>query len=65
MPPTILSIIHSFHEGMQAGVRVASAVTNCFEVQNGLWLGCTMTTTHFSIYLNAMVTRWHKGLRIG
>ena len=39
--PTMLSIIRSFHEGMQAGVRVGSAVTNCFEVRNDLRQGCT------------------------
>jgi len=32
VPPTMLNIIRFFHEGMQAGVRVGSAVTNCFEV---------------------------------
>ena len=51
MPPTMLSIIRSFHEGMQAGVRVGSAVTNCFEVRNGLRQGCTMAPTLFNISL--------------
>ena len=55
MPPTMLNIIRSFHEGMQAGVRVGSAVTNCFEVRNGLRQGCTMVPTLFNIYFNAMV----------
>ena len=32
VPPTMLNVIRSFHEGMLAGVRVGSAVTNCFEV---------------------------------
>ena len=60
VPPTMLSIIRSFHEGMQAGVRVGSAVTNCFEVRNGLNQGCTMAPTLFNIYFNAMVTRWRS-----
>jgi len=33
VPPTMLSVIRSFYEGMQAGVRVGSTVTKCFEVQ--------------------------------
>ena len=60
VPPTMLSIIRSFHEGMQAGVRVRNAVTNCFEVRNGLRQGCTMAPTLFNIYFSAMVTRWHS-----
>ena len=60
VPPTMLSIIRSFHEGMQAGVRVGSSVTDCFEVQNGLRQGCTMAPTLFNIYFNAMVSRWRS-----
>ena len=30
VPPTMLSIIRSFHDGMQAGVRVGSTVTDNF-----------------------------------
>ena len=58
VPPTMLSIIRSFHEGMQAGVRVGSSVTDRFEVRNGLRQGCTMVPTLFNIYFNAMVGRW-------
>ena len=32
VPPTMLSIITYFNEGMQAGIKVGSAVTNYFEV---------------------------------
>ena len=36
VPPTMLSISRSFHEGMEAGIRVRDAVTVAFEVRNGL-----------------------------
>ena len=37
VPPTMLSIVQSFHEGMEAGVRVKDVVTDRFEIRNGLW----------------------------
>ena len=55
VPPTMLNIIRFFHEGMQAGVRVGSAVTNCFEVWNCLRQGYTMAPTLFNVYFNAVV----------
>ena len=55
VPPTMLSIIRSFHDGMQAGVRVGSTVTDNFEVRNGLRQGCTMAPVLFNVYFNAMV----------
>lgn len=57
-PPTMLSIIRSFHEGMHAEVRIGEAVTNSFEVHNGVRQDCTMAPTLFNIYFSAMVTIW-------
>ena len=59
VPPTMLSIIRSYHEGMQAGVRVGSSVNDGFEVWNGLRQGCMMAPTLLNIYFNAMMGRWH------
>ena len=36
VPPQMLEVIKSFHEGMYAEVRVGHDTTDCFEVQNGL-----------------------------
>ena len=58
-PPTMLIIIRSFHEGMHAEVRIGEAVTNSFEVRNGVRQDCTMAPTLFNIYFSAMVTIWH------
>ena len=52
------SIIRSFHDGMQAGVRVGSTVTDSFEVRNGLRQGCTMAPVFFNVYFNAIVGMW-------
>ena len=60
VPPTMLSIIRSFHEGMHAEVRVGSTATDSFEVQNGLRQGCTMAPTLFNIYLSAVVADWRN-----
>ena len=51
----MLDIIRSFHEGMYAGVRVGSTVSDRIEVRNGLRQRCTMAPTLFNIYFNA---RW-------
>ena len=58
VPFTMLTIIRSFHDGMQAGVRVGSTVTDSFEVRNGLRQGCTMAPVLFNVYFNAMVGMW-------
>ena len=60
VPPTMLSIIRSLHDGMQAGVRVGSTVTDNFEVQNGLRQGCTMAPVLFNVYFNTMVAWWRS-----
>ena len=54
----MVSIIRSFHEGMHAEVRIGEAVTNSFEVCNGVTQDRTMAPTLFNIYFSAMVTIW-------
>ena len=49
----MLSIIWSFLDGMQAGVRVGSTVTDNFKVRNGLRQGCTIAPVLFNVYFNA------------
>ncbi len=36
VPPVMLRMIRSFHEGMKAEVRVGNLLSDCFEVQNDL-----------------------------
>ena len=58
VPPTMLSIIQSFHVGMQAEVRVGDATTDRIEVHNGLRQGCTLAPFLFNIYLSSVVAYW-------
>ena len=60
VPPRMLSIVRSFHEGMHAEVKVGSTITESFEVRNGLRQGCTLAPTLFNIYFSAMVANWHS-----
>ena len=60
VPLTMLSIIRSFHDGMQAGVRVGNTVTDNFEVRNGLRQGCMMAPVLFNVYFNVMVAWWRS-----
>ena len=61
VPPRILSIVRSFHEGMHAEVKVGpAATTESFEVRNGLRQGCTLAPTLFNIYFSAMVANWRN-----
>ena len=36
LPPTMLKVIRSFHDGMRANVRVGASSTDSIEVNNGL-----------------------------
>ena len=42
IPPIMLSVIRSLHEGMLAEVRVGEATTDSIEVNNGLRQGCPL-----------------------
>ena len=60
VPPKLLSIVKSFHEGMQAEVRVEDVTAEHFEVRSGLRQGCTLAPTLFNIYISAVVTTWRN-----
>ena len=56
VPPTMLNIIQSFQDGMEASVRVGDTVIDGFEVRNGLRQGCTMAPTLLNLYFNAIIS---------
>ena len=58
VPPRMLRIVQSFHDGMQAEVRVGATLSECFEVKKGLRQGCTLAPTLFNIYFSAVVASW-------
>ena len=61
VPPRKLRIVKSFHEGMEAEVRVGASLSEVFEVRNGLRQGCTLAPTLFNIYFSAVVASWRGG----
>ena len=61
VPPTMLRIVKSFHDGMRAEVRVGALISSSFEVRNGLRQGCTLAPTLFNIYFSAVVASWCDG----
>lgn len=58
VPPKMLNVVKSFHNGMQAEVRVGPTTTERFEVKNGLRQGCTLAPTLFNVYFSGMVASW-------
>ena len=58
VPPRMLRVVKSLHDGMQAEVRVGSTTTESFEVKNGLRQGCTLAPTLFNVYFSGMVASW-------
>ena len=59
-PPTLLSIIHSLHDGMKAEVTVNGNLTPDFEVCNGLRQGCVIEPSLFNLYFNLVISHWQK-----
>ena len=48
----------SFHEAMEARVRVGGELLDEIEVRNGLRQGCTMAPTLFNLYACVVAERW-------
>ena len=60
IPPPLVNIIRSLHEGMKAEVTVDNASTPEIEVTNGLRQGCTIAPTLFNLYFNLVMDQWRK-----
>ena len=58
VPPQMLRIVRSFHEDMQAEVRVGGVLSDTFKVRSGLRQGCTLAPMLFIIYFGAVVSTW-------
>ena len=60
IPPKLLGLVQSLHEGMEARVRLPNVVTDNINVRNGLRQGCTLAPTLFNLYFSAVVSSWHR-----
>ena len=60
VPPQMLRIVRSFHEDIQAEVRVGGVLSDTFRVRSGLHQGCTLAPTLFIIYRIGGKFRWAK-----
>ena len=58
VPDQIIDIIRSFHEGMQAQVRMEGELQEEIAVENGLRQSCTMALVLFNHYACLVVERW-------
>ena len=58
-------MIEALHAGMMANVSVGGEVSESFSITNGVKQGCALATTHFSIFLSAMLDdTWEWRLHI-
>ena len=60
VPSHFINLVRSFHDGMQAEVRVDGMLSPPVDVRNGLRQGCTMAPTLFNLYVNKVVEMWHR-----
>ena len=60
IPPKLLGLVQSLHEGMEARVRLPNVVTDNINVRNGLRQGCTLAPTLFNLYFSAVVSSWRR-----
>ena len=50
-PPTLLSIVKSFHDDMKGKVLYDGATSNPFNILSGMKQGCVLAPTLFGIFL--------------
>ena len=58
VPDTLVSLIESFHQDMQARIRLDGKLMDPIDVRNGLRQGCCMVPMLFNLYMCAVVERW-------
>ena len=64
-PPKFISMVRQFHEGMQARVHDNNAISESFNVTNGVKQGCVLAPTLFSIMFSAMLSDAFKDGDVG
>ena len=54
-PPTLLALIQSFHQGMQARVQFDDDISDSFPIGRGVKQGCVLAPTLFGLYFSFFV----------
>ena len=58
VPGVLVNLIESFHQDMQAKIRLKGKLMDPIDVRNGLRQGCCMAPVLFNLFMNAVVERW-------
>ena len=58
-----IQLIHSFHHGMQATIRLDGNLLYPFKVENGLRQVCCIAPVLFNLYLSAVIECWQARVR--
>ena len=58
VPESIIQLIKSFHQGMEATIQLDGSTLDPIAVDNGLRQGCCMAPVLFNIYAGLLVERW-------
>ena len=59
-PPTLLSIIKSFHSGMKGTISYDGELSEPFEITSGVKQGCVLAPTLFGIFFSAVLMHAFK-----
>ncbi len=60
VPPIMVSLLRSLHEGMKAEVTMDEQVAPEFEVCNGLRQGCVIALALFNLHFNLVISQWRE-----
>ena len=60
IPPLIVRLIQSLHNGMKVEVSVDGITTPVIEVNKGLRQGCTIAPSLLNLYFNLVMEEWRR-----
>ena len=63
-PETLVELVQSFHDIMEATVRVDGELLEEYEATNGLRQGCMMAPTLFNLYACVVAERWAERVKM-